>query len=330
MSRIRLIAALLVICIAVGCKAQSTPPQAVSLSPQQTAALNRHIQIMIRSQFKIPPDYNVNVGARKPSKFAGYDALPVVFSYGSNDTHEEFLISTDNKTLAHLDNFDLANDPTFSIDVAGRPIRGNSDAKVTVINFDDLECPYCGRMHQTLFPATIDHYKDKVRFIYKDYPLIEIHNWAMRAAVDANCLAAQSGDVYWKYVDYLHTHGQEISGPNNDAAKSHTMLDVLARVQAAKANLDSAKLDACLAAQDESQVRASLRLAASLKVGVAPDLFVNGERMDGALPQDQLWMVIDRALRAAGIEPPPPPPLTPPPPAPPSETSGTEKWQPLK
>jgi protein-disulfide isomerase len=330
LSRIHLIAALLVICIAAGCKAQSAPPQAVSLSPQQAAVLNRHIQVMIRSQLNVSPDYNLNVGARKPSKFAGYDTLPVVFTHGFNDTYEEFLISTDNKTLAHLDKFDLANDPVESIDVTARPIRGNPDAKVTVISFDDLQCPYCGRMHQTLFPATLDHYKDNVRVIYKDYPLIDIHNWAMRAAVDANCLAEQSGDVYWKYVDYIHTHGQEISGPHNDTAKSHTMLDVLARQQAAQANLDFAKLDSCLAAQDESQVRASLRLAESLKVSVAPDLFINGERMDGARPQDQLWMVIDRALRAAGIEPPPPPPPTPPPPAPPSDTSGTEKWQPLK
>jgi len=166
-------------------------------------------------------------------------------------------------------------------------------------------------MHQTLFPATLDHYKDKVRFIYKDYPLIEIHNWAMYAAVDANCLAAQNGEVYWKYVDYLHTHGQEISGPDRNAAKSFDALNRIARVQAAQANLDSGKLDACLAAQDDSRVRASLRLGDTLKLQGAPALFINGERIDGALPQEQVWLVIDRALRAEGIEPPTAPANTP-------------------
>jgi protein-disulfide isomerase len=313
--RIRLLAALLAICIAVGCKAQSTPPQSATQSPQDAAALTRHIQVMIRSQFNIPPDYSVSVGARKPSNMAGYDSLPVVFSHGSNDTYEEFLISADNKTLAHFDKFDLGGDPAASIDVAGRPVRGNPDAKVTVINFDDLQCPFCGRMHQTLFPATLDHYKDKVRFIYKDYPLYEIHNWAMHAAVDANCLAAQSGEAYWKYVDYLHTHGQEISGPDHNAAKSFDALNRIAREQATQANLDSSKLDGCLAAQDESSVRASLRLADTLKLQGAPALFIDGERIDGALPQEQVWLVIDRALRAAGVQP------TPPPPAP--QTAGT-------
>jgi protein-disulfide isomerase len=163
-------------------------------------------------------------------------------------------------------------------------------------------------MHQTLFPATLDHYKDKVRFIYKDYPLYEIHNWAMHAAVDANCLAAQSGEAYWKYVDYLHTHGQEISGPDHNAAKSFDALNRIAREQATQANLDSSKLDGCLAAQDESSVRASLRLADTLKLQGAPALFIDGERIDGALPQEQVWLVIDRALRAAGVQPPPPPP----------------------
>ncbi len=305
MPRIRLLAALLALCITAGCKAQTTPPQPAAQSSQDYAVFSRHIQIMIRSQFNLPPDYSVMLSARRPSKFPGYDTLPVLISHGSNETYEDFLISTDNKTLAHLDKFDLVNDPVFSIDATGRPIRGNPNAKVTVINFDDLQCPYCARMHQTLFPATLDRYKDKVRFIYKDYPLIEIHFWAMHAAVDANCLAAQSGDAYWQYVDYIHSHGQEISSPDRNAAKSFDALNRIAREQATLAKLDSGKLDACLAAQDESRVRASMRIGDTLKIEGVPALFVNGERIDGVASQDKIWLVIDRALRAEGVEPPP-------------------------
>jgi protein-disulfide isomerase len=156
-------------------------------------------------------------------------------------------------------------------------------------------------MHQTFFPATQDRYKDTVRFVYKDNPLIEIHPWAMRAAVDANCLAALSGQVYWNYVDYLHSHGQEITGENRDNAKSFAALDRIARQQATLAKLDAAKLDACLAKQDESLVRASMKEADTLKVDGAPAIFVNGERIGGAVPEAQLWIVIDRALRDAGV-----------------------------
>lgn len=301
MPRIRLFAGLLAISLslAAGCRAQT--------QSSLDSATNRRIEVLIRSQFNVPVDYNVLVGERKPSSFPGYDSLQVTFSRGEKSTPFDFLISKDGKTLARLETFDLAKNPALNIDTTGRPIRGNPNAKVTVINFDDLECPYCARMHQSLFPATLDRYKDKVRFVYKDDPLIEIHPWAMHAAVNANCLAAQNGAAYWNYVDYLHTHGQEITGPDRDAKKSVVELDRIARQEGTASKLDSAKLDACIARQDETTVRESRRLADSLGIDGTPALFVDGERINGAVPQEQLWVVIDRALRAAGEEPPPPP-----------------------
>jgi protein-disulfide isomerase len=247
---------------------------------------------------------SLTIGARKPSQIPGYDTLPITLGHGPKQSVIDFLISADSKTLAHLDTFSLDKDPLFSIDIAGRPIRGNPAAKVTVINFDDLECPYCARMHQTLFPDTLARYKDKVRYIYKDDPLVEIHPWALRAAVDANCLAQQSPDVYWTYVDYLHAHGQDVNGENRDPAKSFAALDRIARQQGTLGKVNAALLDACLAKQDGTQVQASMTEAEGLKIEGTPALFVNGERIDGALPEAQVWLVIDRALRAEGVEPP--------------------------
>jgi len=162
-------------------------------------------------------------------------------------------------------------------------------------------------MHQELFPSTFERYKNQVRFIYKDFPLTDLHPWAMHAAVDADCLAAQNGTVYWNYVDYLHTHGDEVTGEKLDLAKSFADLDRIARDEGTLGKLDSAKLDACIAKQDESTVQASLKEADELGLQGAPELFVNGERVDGAVPENQVWDVIDRALRAEGETPPPPP-----------------------
>lgn len=324
-------AGLLGLCLAVGCKAQSSAPAAPAPNAPEAALLNRRIEVMVRSQFNIPQDYTVAIGTRTTSQVPGYDGLPITMSRNGKNQVVNFLISTDSKTLARLDTFDLSKDPVFSIDVAGRPVRGNPAAKVTVINFDDLECPYCARMHQSLFPDTMARYKDKVRFIYKDNPLpADMHPWAMHAAVNANCLAAQSGDVYWQYVDYLHGHAQEVTGPDRNLPKSFEALDRIARQEATLGKLDTAKVDACLAKQDETEVRASLHEADQLKVESAPALFIDGERVDGAIPEDQLWLVIDRALRAAGEEPPaaalpaapgPPPPL----PTPPAAAPGSGK-----
>ena len=295
-------AGLLAITLAAGCKAQTAPSD---------PTLTRHIEVMVRTQFNVPQDYSVILGARKPSQIPGYDTLPVSLVRGEKATNVEFLLSTDGKTLARLETFDLAKDPVFNIDVAGRPIRGNPQAKVTVVNFDDLECPYCSRMHETLFPSTINRYKDKVRFIYKDNPLTEMHPWATHAAVDANCLADQNGNVYWTYVDYLHGHGQEITGPDRDLPKSFAALDRIAKQEGTVAKLDEPKLAACIAKQDDSAVKTSLKEAETMRIESAPAVFVDGERIDGWVPQEVLWSVIDRALRAAGVDPPPPAPPAP-------------------
>ncbi len=294
MSHTRFLAVLLALCLTAGCKAQTA----------SDPALDRRIEVTVRSQFNIPQDFNLTLGARKPSAVSGYNDLPITLTRDGHSQVVNFLVSTDNTKLARLETFDLTKEPGSDIEIAGRPLRGNPAAKVTVINFDDLECPYCARMHQSLFPATLKRYKDQVRFVYKDFPLTEIHPWAMHAAVDANCLAAQSSEVYWNYVDYLHSHGEEVSGPDRNEARSFAALDRIARQEATVAKLDSAKLDACLQKQDETEVNSSLKEASTLGLEGAPALFINGERINGALPEEQVWLVIDRALRAAGEKPP--------------------------
>ena len=291
--------ALLALSVAIGCRAQTAPQQAFS------PVLSRRIELLVRSQFELPSDVTVSLGAKQPSSFTGFDNLPVTLSNSSGKSQVIlFLISLDNTKLIHQEVVDLTKDPG-NVDIAGRPMRGNPEAKVTVVNFDDLECPFCARMHQQLFPTTLDHYKGLVRIVYKDDPLVQIHPWAMHAAVDANCLAAQSSEVYWTYVDYLHSHGDEITGADRNPEKSAGALDRIARLEATLGKLDEAKVNACLTKQDQTQVQASLAEAQAMGLDGTPELFINGERINGAVPQEQLWAVIDRALRSAGVEPPP-------------------------
>ena len=299
MVNVRFLAGLLLLGLTAGCKAQTAPPSAPD------PALDRRIEVLVRSQFDLPADVSLSIGARKPSQFTGYETLPITITHNGKPQEFDFLISDDGTKLLHMDSMDLTKDPADAIPIAGRPMRGNPAAKVTVVNFDDLECPYCARMHTELFPATMDHYKNLVRFVYKDDPLTDLHPWAMHASVDANCLAAQSGAVYWLYVDYLHAHGDEVTGDHRDLNKSFAALDRIARQEATVSKLDETALDACLAKQDETQIKASVKLADSLGIDGTPAVYVNGEKVNGgAVPVDQLWMVIDRALRSVGQEPP--------------------------
>ena len=305
MVRYRLFLVCLLGLVSIGCKAQgASDPAALN------AKLDRKIEVLVRSQLSVPADWNVIVGERSKSETPGYDALTVIFSPVADPSRKEkldFLLSKDGNTLARLSKWDLTKDLGETISTTGRPVRGTDAAKVTVVNYDDLECPYCARMHAELFPETLEHYKGLVKVVYKDDPLTEIHPWALHAAVDANCLASASPSAYWSYVDYLHSHGEDVTGPDRDPAKSVSMLDKVAREEADRNKVGGAALNACIAKQDDASVRASMKEAGKLGVDGTPTLFINGERLSGARPLADVWATIDRALRAEGITPPPNP-----------------------
>ena len=304
----RAFVALLVICL--GCSAQSPPPSPASSAGGAAAVappdLTRVIERQVRSHYSLPPEVKVIVGTLRASEFPAYDAVTITFASPDKKQDFEFLLGRDHKTLLRLTKLDLTADPYAEtmkkIDVTGRPTRGNKDAKVTVVNFDDFECPYCAHMHMTLFPELFKEYGDRVLFIYKDYPLEEIHPWAVHAAVDANCLAAQNNEAYWDYADYLHTNQQAIKSKGRD--QWNPELDKLAMLQGQTHNLDATKLQACVKAQDDKAVRASLREGDLVGVDATPTMFVNGQKLDGAVPAEDVRLALDQALRDAGVAPP--------------------------
>jgi protein-disulfide isomerase len=267
--------------------------------------LARKIERQVRSYYKIPPEVKLAVGAPSPSSdFPNYESVIVTVDNGEKKQDLTFLVSKDRSSMMRLTKFDLSKDPlaeTMSkINVSGRPTRGANASKVVVVNFDDLECPFCSRMHQTLFPEILKDYGDRITYIYKDYPLVDIHPWATHAAVDANCLAAQNGDAYWDFADYIHANQHEVSNEKTPGARLEA-LDKLTLLQGQKHNLDVVKLQSCIKAQDESAVKASMKEAEGIGVEATPTLFINGEKIDGAVPISQLRAALDRALKDANL-----------------------------
>ena len=307
-------AVLLVFLLCLGCAAQSN-------TPASNAELNRRIALRIREHFQVPSKVEIVVGERKPGDLPGYDSLQVTFITGDKKTPYDFLISKDNNTVGRFTKLDVsaAADPMSKIDLAGRPVRGNPDAKVLVVNFDDFQCPYCAAMHASILESILKPYGDRIKLVYKDYPL-PFHPWAMHAAVDANCLAAQSADAYWGFADYLHTNLDKIQGPRSakrgvdDQMKD---VDQVALDQAAQHKLDNAKLAACMKTADQKAIEASIKEGDALGVDGTPTMFINGEKVDGAVPPEELRVVLDRALRDAGQPVPAAPAASPASPAPP-------------
>jgi protein-disulfide isomerase len=298
---LRRYALLLAVLMCVGCSAQRSPG-GTSENPTPNS-LEQRIQRHIRTYYSIPANVQILVGERHPSEFSGYDLVPVTL-IGQRKTNYEFLISQDGKTLIRFAKIDIAKDPYADVmakmDLHGRPVRGNPDAKVTVVVYDDFQCPYCAQMHHTLFPELLKSYGDRVRILYKDYPLYEIHPWANRAAVDAGCLAAQNPEAFWDFADYVHFNQAEIKGQNPKIEAQFAALDQAALEQGRKHSLDSDKLQFCIQKQDDTAVKASVKEAEGLGVNSTPTLFINGEKLDYAAPDAELRGFFDRALRDAG------------------------------
>jgi protein-disulfide isomerase len=304
-------ASLLVALLCLGCAAQVS---------NNTPEVNQRIARQVRNSAELSPSAQVRVGDRRPSDFGGWDEVTVDVTDQGVPRNYTFLVSKDGKTLVHYSKFDLSVDPfqrnMSKIDLAGRPVRGNKDAKVTAVVYDDFQCPYCARMYETLFDQVMKSYGDRVKVIYKDFPLYEIHPWAVRASVNANCLLEQSNDAFWQFSDQVHEKQQQIgreeSTPDatagaKDAGKSKVRnvgLDKLALDIAGSNKLDVAKVQACLAKRDTEKVRASVEEGRKLGVSATPTLFVNGERLEGAVTSEELTAVFDRALREAGEKPP--------------------------
>jgi protein-disulfide isomerase len=296
-------AALSVAFLVAGCHAQ----QPATNGPQLPSDTQKRIVEQLRQSFNVPPDVDVALGAAKSSEFPSYDKVPVTFSRGGRVTTVDFLLSQDRKTLVRMEKFDLtkvklpeevakefkAKEPTL---IERRPVRGNPNAAVTIVNFDDFQCPYCSVMHKELFPGLFDQYKDKIKIVYVDFPLNSIHPWAMHAAIDANCLAAQNNDAYWEFADRVHGNQQSI-GASHDVKQAEVEVDKITHEIAGKHSLADAALSACMAKNDKSAVEKSMAAGTSLGVESTPTLFINGTKVEGAVSESMLKQAIDDALK---------------------------------
>jgi protein-disulfide isomerase len=284
---------LLLLLLCLGCSAQS-------LSPDLTVKIERQV----RSYFNLPPSAKFTFSPLHASEFPNYDALKITIEGEERKQTVDCLLSKDGKTLIRIARMDLTKDPYAEvmkkINISGRPTRGNKDAKVVVVTFDDFECPFCSRMHETLFPEILQEYGDRVKFVYKDYPLPEIHPWATHAAADANCLAAQSNDAYWDFADYIHANQREVTS-QKAREEQFTALDHITTSQGQRHNLDESKLQACIKAQNDDAIKASIQEGDSVGVSATPVLFINGQELEGALPIGEVRAALDQALQQAGV-----------------------------
>ena len=178
------------------------------------------------------------------------------------------------------------SDPKF---IAGDgPILGNPDATVTMVEFGDFQCPFCGRFFTTTEQQIVDSYvkTGKVKFVYRDFAFLGPESeWAAAAA---RCAGEQG--KFWQYHDYLYRH----QNGENQGAFSKGNLKSFARAL----GLESSAFDSCLDSDVFlADVRKDTAEGRALGVNGTPSNFINGIMMTGALPFEQFSAVIDAELQ---------------------------------
>jgi protein-disulfide isomerase len=165
--------------------------------------------------------------------------------------------------------------------VAGAPVRGAPDARVTVVEFSDFECPFCKRANGTM-ASLLEKYSGKIRLVYRDFPLENIHPLARRAAEAARC--ARDGGKFWEYHDVLFAQSPKLAPED------------LQRY-AVQVGLDAKKFDACLASGAQSAgVQSDIDEGQRLGITATPVFFINGRSVRGAQPAETFARVIDDEL----------------------------------
>lgn len=172
--------------------------------------------------------------------------------------------------------------PVVDVGDGGRLARGNANAPVTIIEFSDYECPFCKRAVATV-NQVLSTYGDKVRFVYRDYPL-PFHPHARPAAEAARC--AQDQGKFWEYHDKVFA-SEDLS---NERLKS----------LAGEVGLDQAKFDACLASEPfAAAIDKDAADGGEAGVNGTPAFFINGRMLSGAQPFEKFKEVIDDELSRA-------------------------------
>ncbi len=163
--------------------------------------------------------------------------------------------------------------------------KGNENAPVTIVEFSDYECPFCGRFYSETLSQLESEYINtgKVKFVYRDFPL-GFHQNAQKAAEAAECAGEFGNDEYWEMHNKLFEEG--VDGGIN-AFKQY----------AKEIGLDSKKFDNCLdSGQMESEVNADLNDGVSYGVSGTPGFFINGKKLEGAQPFSAFKEIIDAEL----------------------------------
>ena len=246
----------------------------------------------VRDRFSIPDTVKITMTDLRESAYPDFLETTVTLDDGKDKRSQPLFISKNMRYLVEGSIFNLGGDPRQDIvrliSLHDQPTQGPAHAPVTLVEYSDLECPVCARLHEELETEIIPKYGDKLRVVFKEFPLVTIHDWALTGAIAAQCTYQIDPSKYVAFRSAVYKNQATVSG---DHAR-----DLLLHI-AAEAGVDNLKLAACIDAKDSlSRVEANMREGDALGVGQTPTSFVNGRTIVGAPAAADFYKLIDEAM----------------------------------
>src|SRR5213593_3174286 len=181
------------------------------------------------------------------------------------------------------------NQGRIDVSVDDDPYIGPKNAPVTIVEFSDFQCPFCADFDDNTYRQLMEKYDGRVRFVYRDFPLSQIHPDAEKAAEAANCALQQGPDKYWALHEAIFKN-QRSTGVG---------LAAIATMAKTISGLDTAKLDQCIkSGKMADEISKDVQDANSYGVTGTPTFFINGQRLVGAQPLASFSSIIDQLLAA--------------------------------
>lgn len=260
--------------LAISLFAQVVPAQQAKPA---SSPVQRNIEAYLRHLYAFGSDVAIVVGPLKETPVEGLMIVDIDVTIGENKEAAKFYVSKDGKFLFRGELSDMTKDPLAenraNIQMNDAPSLGDAKAPVTLVEYSDFECPVCRNLHDVL-RGMLQNYAGKVRVVFKDFPIEQIHPWARTAAIAGRCAYQQDPKAFWKMYDFIYDNQELIS-----AANAWTkMADY-----AGQSGLDAGAFKSCMASPEAgAAVNASRANGQKLEVNSTPTVFVNGRRLVGA------------------------------------------------
>jgi protein-disulfide isomerase len=245
------------------------------------------------------PQVAVQIDDPKPSPYLkGFSDIVVHLSYNGNGKEEHYLVSADGTGLIKGEVFDMTRSPFQAnldkIKTTDQPsFGGPATAPVTMVVFGDFQCPYCKAESEIVRKNVTQTFGDRVRVVFKDFPLEAIHPWARAGSVVGRCVYKQDAKKFWDFHDWIYSVQDDVT-PENLTEKVTKW--------AGENGLNVAQFSTCVGTKaTDAEVLTNLREGQSLGINATPTSYLNGFKLEGSVQWEVLMQVINMELTRLGV-----------------------------